>query len=186
MNEKAGAQISRRAFIQSALILVVMMLTAGLLTLILPAGEYQRIVVEGRQVIDPQSYRQIERPAYPFWRWFLAPIEVLGGPDQLTLIVILVFILMVGSGFAVLDKCGILQAGLGRLIGRFQNQKYLLLALISFFFMSLGAFFGIFEEVVPLVPLMVTLAYLLGWDSLVGLGTFQHWTGRRFTRSSPT
>lgn len=170
MNERAGAQISRRAFIQSALILVVMMLAAGFLTLILPAGEYQRIVVEDRQVIDAQSYRQIERPAYPFWRWFLAPIEVLAGPDQLTLIVILVFILMVGSGFAVLDKCGILQAGLGQLIGRFQNQKYLLLALISFFFMSLGAFFGIFEEVVPLVPLMIALAYLLGWDSLVGLG----------------
>ncbi len=170
MNERAGAQISRRAFLQSALILFLMMMMAGGLTLLLPAGEYQRTMVEGRQVIDPQSYRQVERPVYPFWRWFLAPIEVLGGPDQLTLVVIIVFILMVGSGFAVLDKCGILQAGLGQLIGRFQNQKYLLLALISLFFMSLGAFFGIFEEVVPLVPLMVALAYLLGWDSLVGLG----------------
>lgn len=170
MNEKAGAQISRRAFIQSAVILLVMMLIAGLLTLVLPAGEYQRTLSEGRQVIDPQSYRQVERPSYPVWRWFLAPLEVLTGPDRLTLIVIIVFILMVGSGFAVLDKCGILQAGLGRLIGRFQNQKYLLLALISLFFMSLGAFFGIFEEVVPLVPLMLALSYLLGWDSLVGLG----------------
>ncbi|MCX8062803.1 MAG: AbgT family transporter [Anaerolineales bacterium] len=170
MNEKAGAQISRRAFIQSAVILLAMMLVAGVLTLVLPAGEYQRTLSEGRQVIDPQSYRQVEQPNYPFWRWFLAPLEVLTGPDRLTLIVIIIFILMVGSGFAVLDKCGILQAGLGRLIGRFQNRKYLLLALISLFFMSLGAFFGIFEEVVPLVPLMLALSYLLGWDSLVGLG----------------
>ncbi|PWH17927.1 MAG: hypothetical protein DDG59_07170 [Anaerolineae bacterium] len=170
MNEKAGAQISRRAFLQSALILLVMMLAAGMLTLLLPAGEYQRTLIEGRQVIDSQSYRPVERPEYPVWRWLLAPLEVLTGPDRVTLIVILVFILMVGSGFAVLDKCGILQAGLGRLIGRFQNRKYLLLALIALFFMGLGAFFGIFEEVVPLVPLMVALAYLLGWDALVGLG----------------
>lgn len=55
MNERAGAQISRRAFIQSALILAFMMLAAGVLTLVLPAGEYQRIVIEGRQVIDAQS-----------------------------------------------------------------------------------------------------------------------------------
>ncbi len=170
MNEKAGAQISRRAFIQSALILLIMMIAAGMLTLVLPAGEYQRSIIEGREVIDPQSYRQVEQPPYPIWRWFLAPLEVLAGPDRLTLIVILLFILMVGSGFAVLDKCGILQAGLGRLIGRFQGRKYLLLALISLFFMALGAFLGIFEEVVPLVPLMLALSYVLGWDSLVGLG----------------
>jgi uncharacterized ion transporter superfamily protein YfcC len=41
---------------------------------------------------------------------------------------------------------------------------------IAFFFMVLGAFFGIFEEVVPLVPLMLALSYCLGWDALVGLG----------------
>jgi uncharacterized ion transporter superfamily protein YfcC len=34
----------------------------------------------------------------------------------------------------------------------------------------LGSFFGIFEEVIPLVPLMIGLAYYLGWDSLTGLG----------------
>lgn len=170
MNEKVGAQFSHKAFLQSALFLFAIMLAAGILTLTLPAGEYQRTMIAGRQVIDPQSYRQVERPEYPVWRWLLAPLEVLSSPDRLTLIVILVFILMVGSGFAVLDKCGILQAGLGRLIGRFQNRKYLLLAIIAFFFMALGAFLGIFEEVVPLVPLMVALAYLFGWDSLVGLG----------------
>jgi uncharacterized ion transporter superfamily protein YfcC len=36
--------------------------------------------------------------------------------------------------------------------------------------MLLGAFFGILEEVVPLVPVMIALAYSLGWDALVGLG----------------
>jgi uncharacterized ion transporter superfamily protein YfcC len=36
--------------------------------------------------------------------------------------------------------------------------------------MALGAFFGIFEEVVPLVPVILALSYYLGWDALVGLG----------------
>ncbi len=36
--------------------------------------------------------------------------------------------------------------------------------------MLLGATFGIFEEIVPLIPLVVALSYSLGWDALVGLG----------------
>jgi uncharacterized ion transporter superfamily protein YfcC len=36
--------------------------------------------------------------------------------------------------------------------------------------MLIGALFGIFEEVVPLVPVMLALAYSMGWDSLTGLG----------------
>jgi uncharacterized ion transporter superfamily protein YfcC len=52
----------------------------------------------------------------------------------------------------------------------FGKQKYLLLVVICFFFMSLGSFLGLFEEIVPLVPLMIALSYSLGWDALVGLG----------------
>ncbi len=77
---------------------------------------------------------------------------------------------MVGSSFAVLDKTGILTASLAGVVNRFGGKKYLLLLAISFFFTALGAFLGIFEEVVPLVPLMIALSYSLGWDTLVGLG----------------
>jgi uncharacterized ion transporter superfamily protein YfcC len=51
-----------------------------------------------------------------------------------------------------------------------ENRKYLLLPLVSLFFMGLGAFVGSFEECVPLVPIAVALAYSLGWDALTGLG----------------
>ena len=170
MEPKAGAQISRKAFVQSLLILLLLMIVAGVLTRAIPAGSYARIVQEGRQIIDPRSFQVVERPHYPIWRWFTAPVEVLWGPDGLTVIIILVFILMVGAAFAVLDRSGILQAAIARIVKRFGKRKYLLLLVISLFFMLVGAFFGIFEEVVPLVPVMLALSYFLGWDSLVGLG----------------
>ncbi len=112
----------------------------------------------------------MEQPDYPVWRWFTAPLEVLWGPGSTVIIVIIVFLLMVGVSFAVLDKTGILAAAVQRLVRAVGGRKYLLLVVISFFFMLLGAFFGIFEEVVPLVPLMIALSYSLGWDALVGLG----------------
>ncbi len=170
MEEKSGAQISRKAFLQSVLILLALMIVSGILTLVIPAGEYQRIDVDGRETILPDSFAFTARPDYPIWRWFTAPLEVLSGPDSLTIIVITVFILMVGVAFAVMDKSGILKSALARIVKRFENQKYILLLIITFFFMALGAFFGIFEEVVPLVPLMIALAYSLGWDTLTGLG----------------
>lgn len=170
MDQKSGAQISQKAFIQSAIILLVLMIVAGILTRVIPAGQFQRTEVDGRESIIPGSYAVMERPVYPVWRWFIAPLEVLTGPDSLTIIVIIVFILMVGVAFAIMDKSGILKAALARIVRRFGGRKYILLLVISFFFMALGAFFGIFEEVVPLVPLMIALAYSLGWDTLTGLG----------------
>jgi uncharacterized ion transporter superfamily protein YfcC len=170
MNQPSSLQINKRAFSQALIILFVLMLVAGTLTRLVPSGEYARVEQEGRQVIDPTSYQPIPHPDYPIWRWFTAPLEVLWGPDSLTIVTILIFLLMIGSAFAVLDRGGLLQASLSRIVSAFGGRKYLLLAIVVFFFMCLGAFLGIIEEVIPLVPLMMALAYYLGWDALVGLG----------------
>jgi uncharacterized ion transporter superfamily protein YfcC len=168
--QRAGAQISTKAFVQSVVILLVLMIAAGVLTRVVPAGSYARTVEEGREIIDPDSFQFVAPPDYPVWRWFTAPIEVLWGPDGLTIITIVVFILLVGVSFAVLDCCGVLQGAVARVVKRFAHRKYVLLLVVSLLFMMLGAFFGIFEEVVPLVPVMLALSYILGWDALVGLG----------------
>ena len=170
MEANGGLRINRRAFLQSLSILFVLMVLAGILTRVIPSGQFARTTAEGRELIVPGSFEYTARPAYAVWRWFTAPFEVPFAQGGLTVIVIIVFILLVGGAFAVLDSSGIIRAALAGLVKRFGGRKYLLLMLISLFFMVLGAFFGIFEEVVPLVPVMVALSYSLGWDALVGLG----------------
>jgi uncharacterized ion transporter superfamily protein YfcC len=170
LQTRAGIQITRKAFLQSALILLLLMLLAGALTMVLPAGRFERNIADGREKVEPGSYHLIARPDYPIWRWFTAPLEVLGGPDGLTIVVVGIFVFMVASGFAVMDRSGMIRAGLSRVVQAVGDRKYLLLLTVSFLFMTLGAFLGLFEEVVPLVPLMLALSFSLGWDSLVGLG----------------
>ena len=170
MEQKAGAQIGQRAFIQSLVILFVLMMIAGILTLVIPAGQYTRIEVDGRETIDPASFQLIERPDYPIWRWFMAPLEVLGSSSGLTVIVIIVVLFFAGGAFAVMDKTGTLRAFIGRIVRKFRGNKYTLLWVVSLAFMFLGATLGTFEEVVLLVPVMIALSYSLGWDALVGLG----------------
>jgi uncharacterized ion transporter superfamily protein YfcC len=169
--QKSGAQISTKAFLQAVAIIFLLMMVAGILTQIIPAGQYTRIQSEGREVIDPNSFQFVARPDFPVWRWFTSPFEVLATPDGLTKVVpIILFIMLVGTAFGIMDRSGILQAVIARIVKTFGGRKYVLLLVVTFVFMALGAFFGIFEEVIPLVPLILGLAYYLGWDSLTGLG----------------
>ena len=170
MEQKAGAQIGKRAFIQSLVILFVLMMLAGLLTRLLPAGQYARSLVDGRQVVDPSSFQYVQNPDYPVWRWFVAPFEVLGSQSGLTVIVIIIVLFFAGGAFAVLEKTGTIRAFIGRVVRRFRTRRYLLLLAVALAFMFLGATLGTFEEVVLLVPVMIALSYSLGWDALVGLG----------------
>jgi uncharacterized ion transporter superfamily protein YfcC len=168
--QTSGVRISRKAFIQAVLVIFVLMIVAGVLTRVVPAGQYARLEQDGREVIDATSFKYIERPNYPIWRWFTAPVEVLFAEGNSTVIAIILFILLVGVAFAVMDQSGILKVAVSAIILSTGGRKYTLLLVITFCFMALGGFFGIFEEIIPLVPIVIALAYSLGWDSLTGMG----------------
>jgi len=166
----SGIRISRKAFIQAVLVIFVLMILAGVLTKLVPAGQYARLIENGREVIDATSFSYKERPNYPVWRWLTAPVEVLFAEGNSTVIAIILFILLVGVAFAVMDRSGILKLAVGAIIRAAGGRKVTLLLVITFCFMALGGFFGIFEEIIPLVPIVIALAYSLGWDSLTGMG----------------
>ena len=56
-----------------------------------------------------------------------------------------------------------------KIAGKFGASRYKLMAVIMLFFMALGSLVGSFEEVVPMVPIVVSLAVRLGWDPLTGV-----------------
>jgi len=169
-SQDAGLKISKKAFLTSFFILLALMVLTGILTRVLPAGQYDRTKgLNGDQVV-PGTYRQVEAPDYPVWRWLTAPVEVLGSSDGLQAIVIILFIMAVGGAFAILERGNILKEAVSLIAGHFSGRKYLLLAVITLFFMSIGSLLGIFEEVIPLVPVAIALSYSLGWDTYVGLG----------------
>lgn len=167
---QAGIRISQKAFMTSFFVLLALMVGAGLLAANLPSGSYDRAQgAFGLQVI-PGTYHAVDKPNYPFWRWFTAPVEVLASEDGLQAIVIIAFIMIVGGAFAILDKASVLKEAVALIAKRFASRRYLLLAAITFFFMGIGALLGIFEETIPLVPVAIALAQSFGWDIFVGLG----------------
>ncbi len=167
---KSALKIGKDAFIVSALIILALIVVSGILTLVLPAGEYDRVTQDGRTLVVNGSYREIARPDYPVWRWFTAPVEILFASGNAALITIILFIVSVGGSIAILERAGVMEELVRRLVVRFASRKYTLLALIIFFFMAISSFIGVYEGMVPMIIFVVPLAISLGWDSLTGLG----------------
>lgn len=170
MDNNAGIQISKKAFFSSVLILFGLMLAAGVLTHIIPSGAFEKVMIEGKESIIPGTFQFTGEGGYPVWRWLTAPIEVLWSSDAVTVISIILFIFIIGGVFTVLDKSGMLQYIMNSLVSRYKDSKYKLMGVLILFFMLFGSVFGIFEELVALVPIVILLSYALGWDSLTGLG----------------
>jgi uncharacterized ion transporter superfamily protein YfcC len=169
-SRQSAVKIGKKAFLFSAFIILLLMIGSGVLTVVLPAGRFDRVVEDGRTLVVNGSYREIAPPDYPFWRWFTAPLEVLTGPDNLTPIVLVVFIIAVGGSIAVLERAGVMEALVKLLVARFAGRRYLLIALIIFFFMAVSSFVGIYEGMVPMIIFIIPVAISLGFDTMTGLG----------------
>ena len=170
-SKQKGLDIGVKSFIGAIAVIFVLMIASYSLTLLIPGGQYMRVTdADGNTVVDIRNGFTYIRGGLPFWKWALSPILVLGASGGGTLIAVIIFLLVIGGVFSALDKCGLMKHMLDRVVSKFGGARYRLMAVVTFFFMALGAMIGSFEECVPLVPIVVALAVKLGWDPLTGLG----------------
>ena len=168
--EKKGLDISTKSFITAITIIFILMAVTYALTFIIPGGEYGRVMdANGNAVIDTVSGFQYVKGGLPFWKWLLSPILVLGAEGSGTLIAVIIFLLVIGGVFNALNVCGLMNYMLDKLVHRFGAVRWRLMAVLVFFFMAMGSLVGSFEEVVPLVPIVTSLALGLGWDAETGV-----------------
>ena len=169
-SSKNSINISARSFITAIAVIFLLMLASYLLTFLIPGGEYARVPDEnGHSVIDAAAGFHYVEGGLPFWKWLLSPLLVLGADGSAALIAVIIFLLVIGGVFNALTEYGLMHYMLGRLVSRFGAVRYRLMAVLIFFFMAMGSLVGSFEEVVPLVPIVVSLAVGLGWDVQTGV-----------------
>ena len=168
--ERKGLDISAKSFIGAIVIIFALMCLTYVATFLIPGGEYQRVTdANGMETIVTDSFKYVEG-GVPFLKWILSPFLVLGADGGGAIIAVIIFLLVIGGIFTALDKCGLMEYMLKKIVHKFGQNRYILLSLVMLFFMSMGAFIGSLEECVPLVPIVVGLAVALGWDELTGLG----------------
>lgn len=175
-NSTDGLHLDKKTILRTCAILLVVVLFAGVLTRLVPRGEYNTFLDEnGNAEITTESvYSPLEDYKLPVWKILLSPIMVFVESDTretgMTGILIVAFIVFMGGTFLLLDRCGVLRYMIAVIIKRFSSKKYLMMGVIVFALMALASAAGTLEESVTLVPMAVAVSLALGWDSLVGVG----------------
>ena len=164
-----GIQIDKKTVFGITALLLVIMLLAGVLTQVVPRGEYQ---MDDSGMVINGTYHEFagDEGKMPWWKIILAPIMVFTSSQITTGIGIVVFIVLIGGTFLILDRSGVLKYIMSSVVRKFEKKKYLLLAVIVFVCMMMSSVVGVLEESLTLVPLAVAISLALGWDSFVGLG----------------
>ncbi len=138
-----------------------------ILTWIIPAGEYQRVIVDGKKEVMNDSFHYESENPQGIGDLLMAPIR---GFVDASLIIGLVFI--VGGAFAVFQKTEAVDSlilGIAKLHKDSRLVRLLLIPIFMVIFSLAGAIFGMSEEVIPFILVFVPLAITLGYDTITGV-----------------
>ena len=164
--KKTLLNISKKTFIEVTLLLLGLLVLSIALTYIVPRGAFG-VLPDGTP--DYLSYtRRADLSGIPVLQGIFAPVLVFFSSDGLTLIMLSLFLFAISASFQVMEDAGGIRALIGTVSERFQNRRILLLVLISFLFYCFGAFLGLFEEMLTMLPIVTSLCVLTGFDSFTG------------------
>jgi uncharacterized ion transporter superfamily protein YfcC len=105
------------------------------------------------------------------WRVLTAPVRVFVSSDALTVIMISVFLLVMSGIFNLLEKTGGVRLIIERLLRRLRGRHLPVLWVTVLVFMLFGSLFGMFEELVTLLPIVIMFMLSMGLDTMMGLYT---------------
>lgn len=165
-NKGALIDVSKKTFIEVTVFLLVILAAAIIMTYVIPKGEFG-LLPNGET--DYLSYTRLEgEKGIAVWKGILAPVLVFGSENGLTLIMLSLFLTIVFASFQVMSDVGGIRVLVGAIASRFQKRRMALLAALTLIFMCFGAFLGLFEEMLALLPIITALTVLVGFDSFTG------------------
>lgn len=165
--EKAFATINIKSFLTVVIVLMALLILCGVMTYLIPTGAYERDS-EGQIVMGTFTEGEVEGIAP--WRVLTAPFRVFFKDGGITVVMICLFLLIMSGIFNLLEKTGGVKVFMSRIIRRMGNRQAPVICLTVLIFMLFGSFFGMYEELITLLPIMILFMLSLGLDTLMGLG----------------
>ncbi|MFP2995237.1 AbgT family transporter [Spongiivirga sp. MCCC 1A20706] len=137
----------------------------ALLTYILPAGSYERELIDGRSTVVPNSYKTIESTPVGLLDMFTAI------PLGFKAAVEIIFIVLAGAiMFGFMEKSNAVENAVGTLVKKLGlKKKYLIIVIMTFIYGILGVAVG-YENNIAMVPIAAVLSLALGGDLMLAAG----------------
>lgn len=116
-------------------------------------------------IVDPNSFHVVERAPIGFFGIFQA---IHKGMVQSADIIFFIFI--VGASFTVINATGAIEAGIEAATRSLRGVERLSIPILVLIFSLGGAIFGMAEETLAFIPVMVPFMIALGFDSVTAAG----------------
>ena len=139
----------------------------GSLSYFIPQGAFER---DADGNIIPGTYQAGGIEGIAAWRVITAPIRVFASEDALTIIMISIFLLVMSGVFNLLDKTGGIKTFIEFIMHHLRGTGGTFVCIMVLLFMLFGSLFGMFEELVTLLPLIIVFMLSMQLDTMVGLG----------------
>lgn len=144
-------------------LLLGILLISTILTYIVPAGEYTRVEVDGRTVVDPDTFQW--KDATPVGPFNMIQSIHTGMVEAANIIF---FVLIIGGFFGVLSATGTVDVLIQTMANKLTKREKLLIPVMMLFFAIGGSLMGMAEETLAYIPLLIPLALALGFDTITG------------------
>ena len=158
--QKTKDKKSINPFVLLFSVLVVM----AIFSYIIPAGEYTRTLVDGRNVVVPNSFQTIARTPVGFLDIFSAVHDgmVESAP-------IIFYVIIIGGMISVVNSTGSLDALLASTSKKLAQKRLLFISALVLLFSLGGTLIGMGEESLIYIPIVVPFALAMGYDVLTGV-----------------
>jgi len=166
MKKKTLINISKKTFIQVTGLLVSLLIFSIILTYIVPKGTFGTLPDGSTDYLTYIPVNDVK--GINLARGIFAPVLVFLSSDGLTLIMLSLFLFVISASFQVMNDAGGIRAIVESISGRFRQRRNTLLVIISFLFYCFGAFLGLFEEMLTMLPIVVALCISIGFDAFTG------------------
>lgn len=149
--------------INTFVLLFAVLLVMAILSYILPAGQYDRQEVNGRNIVVEGTYHLVDR----------TPVSVLGlftsiHQGLVEAAPIVFYIIIIGGMINVMNSTGALNALLSTTAEKLSKKRLAFIAILMLIFALGGSFIGMAEESLMYLPIIIPFALALGFDAFTG------------------
>lgn len=167
MTGKVKAAEKKKKSINPFIILISVIILATLATYLVSPGAFEREVINDKTVIIPDSYHSIEKEPLSLTSIFQAIPNGLVGSSA-----IMFLVMLVGGCLEVYNRTGAMDKGISKIIASSEKVGSTFIVVgIMVIFALIGGFLGWCEQIIPFVPLVISICLALGYDSLVGVAS---------------
>lgn len=158
--------ISKKTFISVLIMLISLLAVSIVLTYVIPKGHFA-LDETGREIYT-EYVSDGAGGGINIFKGIFAPFLNLASGDGITVIMLSLFLVVISGAFQVMNDVYGIKSLVNVIVEKFKNTRWLLLAFIALAFMCFGAFLGLFEEMITMLPIIAILAVSLGFDSFTG------------------